>query len=56
MATYNVTKVKTDNQGKKYFQPVGKLVIRQNGNGVLFLNMMDGDFAVFPKKDKPAAA
>jgi hypothetical protein len=48
--TYRVTKVKTDKQGKKHFQEIGKLVIRENGNGVLFLHMYDGEYVVVPKR------
>jgi hypothetical protein len=48
--TYRVTKVKTDKQGKKHYAEIGKLVLRENGNGVLFLHLLDGEYAVFPKK------
>ena len=48
--TYRVTKVKTDKDGKKHFQEIGKLVLRTTGNGVLFLHMFDGDFAIFAKR------
>jgi hypothetical protein len=53
--TYRVTKVKTDKQGTKHYAEIGKLVIRENGNGVLFLHMFDGEYAVFAKKKDETA-
>ena len=57
-AVYNIVKVKPgkDPEGKRFYQQVGKLIMRDNGNGTIFLHMMDGDFAVFPKTEQPAAA
>ncbi len=56
-AVYNIVKVKPGKDPeKKFFQQVGKLIMRDNGNGTIFLHMMDGDFAVFPKTEQPAAA
>lgn len=51
--TFKVLKAKTinnDSDKKSYYQ-VGTAVIRDDGkNGVLFLNMFDGDFLLKPKK------
>jgi len=56
-AIYNIVKVKPGKaEGQKHYQQVGKLIMRDNGNGTIFLHMMDGDFAVFPKTEQPAAA
>ena len=47
---YNVTKPRADTAGKKHYPVVGKMVLRPNGNGTLFLHALDGDFAIFPKR------
>ena len=44
-----VKKVKTDGEGAKRYYEVGTLILRPTGNGTLFLNFLDGDYAVFPK-------
>ena len=55
--TFNVVKVKAGAEGKKFYPQVGKLVMRETGNGTLFLHFLDGDFAIFPvaKEAAPAA-
>ena len=58
--TFKVMKAKTINgSGKKIWNQVGTAIIREGGkNGALFLNWLDGDFALFVKDraDAPASA
>ena len=50
---FNVTKVKTGKNDAKIYSTVGTAIIHESGKtGVLFLNWLDGDFALFPK-DRP---
>jgi hypothetical protein len=58
MATtkFNVTKAKKDSKGQTHFQQVGKIVIRENGRGVLFLHFLDGDYVLFPATAKAGEA
>jgi hypothetical protein len=54
--TYTVKKVKMQGE-KKYYQEVGKVLIRESGeNGVLFLHFLDGEFALFAQEEKAKAA
>lgn len=55
-AIYNVKKVKEGPDGKKHYQEVGKLILRESGNGVIFLHFLDGEFAVFPATKRDASA
>ncbi len=63
MQTFNVKKKHISKAGGAIYKDVGTLVIRDNGKtGVLFLNHLEGEFALFAKEEKektsdtPAAA
>ncbi len=53
---YNVKKVKEGADGKKHYQEVGKLILRDSGSGVIYLHFLDGEFAVFPATKRDASA
>ncbi len=60
--TFNVTRVVTKDQGdgkppRKFFNQVGKVVLHDSGKtGVLFLHMLDGEFALFRQDPKEKGA
>lgn len=56
MTTFDVKKVKTDKAGKKHFQAIGTALVRPDGRaGVLWLNWLDGEFALFKRTAKDDA-
>ena len=52
--TYNLKRVKPGNgDGKKFYLDVGKVIVHEGGKtGALFLNHLDGDFALFRQDPK----
>lgn len=53
MKTYVIKKEKIDRAGKKFYREVGSLLIRDGEKtGVLNLNWLDEDFAVFERDDR----
>lgn len=62
--TFNIKKVKTNTAGKKFYNEVGRLFLRESERGVsgsIVLNAFDGEYAVFPAekaeaKEEAAAA
>jgi hypothetical protein len=58
MTTFNVKKVKTDKAGNQHYQAIGTVLFRSDGKtGVLWLNWLDGEFALFKQtaKEDPSA-
>lgn len=58
--SFTAKKAKVGKDNKTYYQEVGTVIIREDGmSGVLFLNHLDGDYALFkkePKEDRGDAA
>jgi hypothetical protein len=59
MVKFNVVKVrvrKSENGEKKSYENIGRLILHENqaNTGTLYLNWLDGDFAVFPFKEEKA--
>ena len=49
--TLKVMKKKNIGGEKTAWYQVGIVKIRENGNGSLYLNFLDGDFALFPPRE-----